>query len=271
MVRCLYLYTILALLLTVQAFCLPNYQVIIKNETMLNNNTFGFDVYVKSNESHFVLTSYQCVLKFECNDIYGDIFKFKYINQSSELKNVPNIALSMDYLSESTELKFASAVGEDTIRTTEERLGSFIVTRNGVFDLHSIKIGWNTTGDDQTILTDANFEDIADSSAFITDASSNQNVQLLVNEPTVFSLSQNYPNPFNPTTTIKYQIAHKDHVLLMVYNVLGQRVATLVDEIQGPGFKHVEFNGASLASGVYFYTLTVGKSFFDRRKMMLLK
>lgn len=239
---------------------------------MLDNNTVGFDVFIKSNEDFFVLTSYQCVIKFECNDIYGDIFKFKYINGSSQLKNIPNIGLNMDYLSNYTELKFASGVSDDTIRTEEKRVGSFIVARNGVFDRQSIKIDWNLKGDDQSILTDYSFNDIADSSAFIRIAPGNGNVQVQEGiKPTSFSLSQNYPNPFNPTTTIKYQIPKKDHVLLRVYNILGQVVATLVNGTQAPGFKEAKFDGSSLSSGVYIYTLTVGNSFFSKKKMMLLK
>ena len=88
--------------------------------------------------------------------------------------------------------------------------------------------------------------------------------------PRVYSLSQNYPNPFNPVTTIGYSLAARSGVSLIVYNTLGQNVATLVDEMQDPGTHDVRFDGSRLASGVYFYRLQAG-SFVASKKSILLK
>lgn len=88
--------------------------------------------------------------------------------------------------------------------------------------------------------------------------------------PTKMSLSQNYPNPFNPTTAITYQVAKPGMVSLKVYNVLGKEVAALVNEVKSAGQYNVEFNGAGIESGVYFYKLTAG-SYTDIKKMILLK
>ena len=94
--------------------------------------------------------------------------------------------------------------------------------------------------------------------------------------PTRFNLSQNYPNPFNPTTTIKYSIPANAGVemhnlaSLRIYNVLGEEVATLVNEKQSPGSYSVQFNAGNLSSGVYFYRLQVG-NFVSTKKMILLK
>ncbi len=88
--------------------------------------------------------------------------------------------------------------------------------------------------------------------------------------PNSFSLFQNYPNPFNPTTTISYQIPTASHVTLKVFDVLGREVATLVNEVQGSGFKSVELNASGLASGVYLYRLQTG-SFSQTRKLILMK
>jgi len=93
--------------------------------------------------------------------------------------------------------------------------------------------------------------------------------------PTVFSLEQNYPNPFNPSTTIKYSIptdvrGEMQEVSLMVYDVLGKEVATLVNTKQSAGSYEVEFNASKLTSGVYFYRLTSG-SFVEVKKMMMIK
>jgi hypothetical protein len=90
------------------------------------------------------------------------------------------------------------------------------------------------------------------------------------NLPTKFELSQNYPNPFNPTTQIVYSLPAKVQVSLIVYNVLGQRVAILYSGIQSPGEHIASFNGDRLASGVYFYRLSAG-GFSSVKKMLLLK
>ncbi len=85
-----------------------------------------------------------------------------------------------------------------------------------------------------------------------------------------FALEQNYPNPFNPNTTIKYQVAEVSKVELKVYDIIGREVGTLVNETKSPGSYTVNFNAASLASGVYLYRLQANK-FVSIRKMILLK
>jgi len=88
--------------------------------------------------------------------------------------------------------------------------------------------------------------------------------------PKTFSLSQNYPNPFNPATIIHYEIPFTSKVNLVVYNVLGQVVETLVDEEQSAGSYVVKFAARHLASGVYFYRLKAGR-YYDMKKMTLIK
>ncbi|TET68961.1 MAG: T9SS type A sorting domain-containing protein, partial [Candidatus Zixiibacteriota bacterium] len=85
-----------------------------------------------------------------------------------------------------------------------------------------------------------------------------------------FTLSQNYPNPFNATTTIYYQVPAHSHVKLEVYNLLGQKVATLVDERQQAGYKSVNWDASEVSSGLYFYKLTAG-DYIETRRMMLVK
>ena len=88
--------------------------------------------------------------------------------------------------------------------------------------------------------------------------------------PANFSISQNYPNPFNPTTTIAFDIVRMAHVKLVVYNVLGQEVETLVDKALNPNKYEIEFNAGHLSSGIYFYRLETD-NFVSTRKMLLLK
>ncbi|RMF63322.1 MAG: T9SS C-terminal target domain-containing protein, partial [Bacteroidetes bacterium] len=88
--------------------------------------------------------------------------------------------------------------------------------------------------------------------------------------PTVFALAPAYPNPFNPATSLRYDLPRPEHVRLDVYDVIGRRVATLVDTEQKAGRYEVRFDARHLASGVYFYRLRAG-DFVQTRKMVLLK
>ncbi len=88
--------------------------------------------------------------------------------------------------------------------------------------------------------------------------------------PTQYKLSQNYPNPFNPNTTIQYAISSRQFVTLRVYDVLGNEVATLVNEYRDAGNYETEFSASKLSSGVYYYQLRAG-SFVETKKMIYLK
>ncbi len=88
--------------------------------------------------------------------------------------------------------------------------------------------------------------------------------------PLSFKLYPNYPNPFNPTTTITYEVANNAKVSLEVYNVLGQKVRELVNEIQTPGVYTVSFDATGLSSGIYFTRFVSGGTIYTQ-KMMLLK
>jgi hypothetical protein len=88
-------------------------------------------------------------------------------------------------------------------------------------------------------------------------------------------LSQNYPNPFNPQTVISYSLTQNTRVELMIYNILGQRIRTLVDEFQTAGFKTIHWDGKDnqgeeVASGIYFYRLKAG-DYSETKKMVLMK
>ncbi|MCU0415325.1 MAG: T9SS type A sorting domain-containing protein, partial [Ignavibacteriaceae bacterium] len=90
------------------------------------------------------------------------------------------------------------------------------------------------------------------------------------NIPDEFVLEQNFPNPFNPITNISYSIPSEGKVELIVYDILGGNVQTIVNEIQSSGKHIVTFNGNELSSGVYFYRLNYdGHS--TVKKMMMLK
>ena len=89
-------------------------------------------------------------------------------------------------------------------------------------------------------------------------------------QPKEFLLLQNYPNPFNPNTIIKYSIPKSSQVSLKIFNTLGEKIETLVDEEKPAGTYELNWNAANLPSGVYFYRLQAG-DFVQTRKMILLK
>ena len=96
---------------------------------------------------------------------------------------------------------------------------------------------------------------------------SNSNFSML---PGSFRLSQNYPNPFNPVTRIKYSVPVQSSVKLILYDVLGKEVKTIVNEVKPSGEYIYDLNASSLSSGVYFYKLEAD-GFIDTKRMILLK
>jgi photosystem II stability/assembly factor-like uncharacterized protein len=160
-------------------------------------------------------------------------------------------------------------VGADgkIFKTTDAGISWNVQNSGTAFDLHSVDFidqntGW-VVGDEGTILHTSN-----GGVTFIEE---------LIERPNDFFLAQNYPNPFNPSTKIKYSIpsveTHRDaslQVKLIVYDVLGNEVATLVNEHKPAGSYEVEFDGSDLTSGIYFYQLQAD-SFIETKKMILLK
>lgn len=110
-------------------------------------------------------------------------------------------------------------------------------------------------------------------SGISTGVSSSRNKQL----PVEYKLYQNYPNPFNPATTIHYELPKVSKVTVTIYNLLGQKVATLVDGVESPGYRSTIWNAQNYASGVYFYRLEAAsmtvpvQTFIQVRKMLLMK
>jgi len=105
---------------------------------------------------------------------------------------------------------------------------------------------------------------------FYTDAVTRLNDHGNPDIPLTFSLEQNYPNPFNPRTRIHYQIPNSSDVELAIFNLLGQKVANLVNEHQSPGRYVTDWNANNLAAGIYYYRLKAG-TFMQVKKMVLLQ
>jgi photosystem II stability/assembly factor-like uncharacterized protein len=94
--------------------------------------------------------------------------------------------------------------------------------------------------------------------------------RVLTDSPTHFSLDQNYPNPFNPSTTITFGVPRSAFVELNVYDILGRKVATLVNELIEPGWHRATWKAPSFASGVYLYRMNAN-SFVETKKLILMR
>jgi hypothetical protein len=88
--------------------------------------------------------------------------------------------------------------------------------------------------------------------------------------PKDFALDQNYPNPFNPTTTLEFRVPRSESVSLKVYDIVGRKVATLVEGPREPGVYNVTWDADEFPTGVYFAKMTAGE-FSAFRKLMLMK
>ncbi|HES59631.1 MAG TPA: T9SS type A sorting domain-containing protein, partial [Caldithrix sp.] len=93
----------------------------------------------------------------------------------------------------------------------------------------------------------------------------------IIANPADFCLSQNFPNPFNPKTVIQYELPVRCHVEMKVFNVLGQKIASLVSKKQKAGVYQIEWDATQYASGIYYYQLKTDNGFIKTRKMVLIK
>jgi len=192
----------------------------------------------------------------------------------------PGIDPGFDYAT----LKYAQSL-QSTILTANAFTGSQVleVTSTNGFSIGD-NIIINPGGLTEEINKITGFGSILLQTPLQYDHNSGETIELLISttveddhnlNASEYSLSQNYPNPFNPTTRIQYAIGSRQFVTLKVYDVLGNGVATLVDEFLPAGIYEVEFNigtsrDLSLTSGIYFYRLQAG-SFVETKKMLMLK
>jgi photosystem II stability/assembly factor-like uncharacterized protein len=95
--------------------------------------------------------------------------------------------------------------------------------------------------------------------------------QISSNTPENFKLNQNYPNPFNPSTRIGYELKVTGYVKILIYDITGKAIESLVDKKQNPGIYIADFNGANYSSGIYFYSLVINNQLIDTKKMILVK
>lgn len=244
----------------------------LKSDTVITDTLYEFDVYIKSDSGTIDLTSYQIILSFNTDIVNGGNLSFTYINGSSQLSNVPVIeGIENDVGNQN--LAAGSGHGNDTISTANVRIGKFRLSNTKSFGDSLANIKWDF---DNLIKTEVNIND-----SNVTDSSNHVNILknpplhtvtgiVENNLPRLFELYQNYPNPFNPTTKIKFSLPSPGDVNLVIYNVVGQKIITLINSYVGEGEHTANFNGTNFASGTYIYVLRFNNT-LKVRKMILLK
>ena len=176
-----------------------------------------------------------------------------------------------DFVGTPSATQTVSGIGSYTWGSTSQ----MVVDVQQWLDNPSSNFGWVLVGNETVSRTSKRFDSKEDT---VLDARPQLSityqppvsVEEQTNIPHSFALHQNYPNPFNPTTTIAYSLPKREHVTLRVFNLLGQEVATLVDEVQGAGNRSVKFSSTGLVSGIYFYRFS-SESFSQIRKLVILK
>jgi len=236
----------------------------------------------------------------------GEIYTIDLTNGNSTLVTTANIQLNAIAFHPTTNVLWAAkrviiGAGKDEVYTIDLSTGTAtlvgatgfgVVTNDLAFDAADILYGIigaanevgslitiNTSDGTGTLVGDTGFDNITGLGYSLNGPPAGVNDDD-VDTPTEFALQQNYPNPFNPTTTIKFSLPVNSDVKLIVYNLLGQEVVTLLNEDRSAGTHSIVWNssntnGVKLSSGVYFYELKAnginGGSFQEIRKMVLLK
>jgi hypothetical protein len=250
-----------------------DYKMSLSHGKKINNNTFEFDVFIKTSGKKFILENYQCA--FNYGNLPANTIQFDYISNSSELKNSPILAAALRDEEGKTLLVFASqGSGWDTIQENEIRIGRFKVKTVNPNGDSLLSVNWNFKGDINTIISASskNITNPANHLDFEGNAS-NSNESLL---PKVYALSQNFPNPFNPSTSIRFSLPFDSKIKISVYNALGELVANLADKIEQAGNHNITWNASGMSSGLYIYIIEAeplkgGSTFKSVKKMMLLK
>lgn len=248
-----------------------DYLMTLANPIQNNTKTLEFDIKIKGSDTIFLLSSYQCSLTFNLNLLESDSISLEYLHDSSELGNPPINIIGYDTTDGMNKLVFVSGIGSDSIANEEKIVGKFKITSTVDFTVDDLNLKWNFNGIANTILTGSDFNDITVPSNHLNFDNSITSINDSETIPNQFNLNQNYPNPFNPTTKIEFTVPAKGNVKLIVYNMLGEKVAELINGDVAAGNHTVQFNGRNFASGAYVYILNFADQYSEAKKMILMK
>ena len=246
--------------------------MVLKNDTLITNHQYDFDVFIKSQAGVINLTAYQIVLTLNDSVAQSGTVSFSYIQNSSQLNNIPDVNIGIVEDSTTLNLATGSEQGSDTISTGYIRIGRFRISSTNSFGNYKTNIDWDFNGyiksginiNDTSKTIKGNFINLLRNPMSVRNDLADNNSSLK------YELFQNFPNPFNPSTQIEFSLSQRSKVTLNVYNIIGQLVASLINESLEAGSHIVTFNGKNLPSGVYIYKL-LSNNFVKTKKMMLLK
>ena len=252
-------------------FSQTNYLMTLTNPVQNDSKSLEFEIKIKSSDTDFILSSYQCSLTFNLNLLENDSISLEYLSNSSQLGNAPISIIGYDSSDGINKLIFVSGIGSDVISKEEKLIGKFKISSSVDFTVDNLHLMWNFTGSANTILTGTDFADITVPNNHLNFDNSITDINNSEITPTQFELYQNYPNPFNPITKIDFVVPQKGIVKLTVYNLLGEKVIELLNNEISAGKHSVEFNGSQLASGAYIYKINVAGKYSEVKKMILMK
>lgn len=193
----------------------------------------------------------------------------------TKVDSTTNLAVRVEIENEPNSAVFSGTITSSTSSSLQLSVPSFSISSNTVFISSSytqIQSSSVQTGQTVTVWATQNpngtysANQVQQTSSAITSVENGNKNEV----PTSFELKQSYPNPFNPSTNISFSMAHPENVVLKVYNIIGQEVATLINGPMDAGSHVVTFNAANLSSGIYFYQLKAGSQ-IAIKKMVLLK
>ncbi|MBN2412780.1 S8 family serine peptidase [candidate division KSB1 bacterium] len=200
---------------------------------------------------------------------HGKLNIYKAITAAGTSNDTPIFIIQNNGLKK---LTVSSITSDKTWLTTSGYSGTPFDINSGFFQQVQVNVDWKDAGSSpQTGTITIQSNDPDEPQVMVTvNINSGTAVQEKNTTPAVYTLEQNYPNPFNPVTTIDFSLPVRTHVRLNVYNLLGQEVALLVNEIREPGSHNVRFDASTLQSGVYLYKMETER-FTRTAKMLLVK
>jgi murein tripeptide amidase MpaA len=251
--------------------------------TVLNNDTDNSEVYSDSTGFYIrMLSPGTYSFKFDAVDHFSQTINNVFVSSYNSLTNlnielVPSI-IPVELTAFNVSVDKNEVVLDWTTATELNNLGFEIQRKrvNGEFESIGFVNGKGTTTEENNYSFKDSKVDAGTYSYrlmqkdFDGTFAYSQEVEVEVNLPLEYSLEQNYPNPFNPTTFINFRLPLSGNVLLKVYDILGNEVATLINEHKEPGNFSIEFNAKGFSSGIYFYQLVID-NFISTKKMILLQ